>query len=69
MPDLPQPKTIVIDTDVGQGSDTKAINYFEEDYIGVIMPERPNEQQQLLDPLTIIGSTPSPPREGDKTIT
>ena len=29
--DLPVPETIVIDTDVDQGSDTEAINYFEDD--------------------------------------
>ena len=63
LPDLPEPKTIVIDTNVDQGSDTEKINYFEDNYIGKIIPETPDEQQQipqeLLDSLARIGSTPS----------
>ena len=63
LPDLPERKTIVIDTNVDQGSDTEKINYFEDNYIGKIIPETPDEQQQipqeLLDSLTRIGSTPS----------
>ena len=63
LPDLPEPKTIVIDTNVDQGSDIEKINYFEDNYIGKIIPETPDEQQQipqeLLDSLARIGSTPS----------
>ena len=63
LPDLPEPKTIVIDTNVDQGSDTEKINYFEDNYIGKIIPETLDEQQQipqeLLDSLARIGSTPS----------
>ena len=63
LPDLPEPKTIVIDTNVDQGSDTEKINYFEDNYISKIIPETPDEQQQipqeLLDSLARIGSTPS----------
>ena len=63
LPDLPEPKTIVIDTNVDQGSDTEKINYFEDNYIGKIISETPDEQQQipqeLLDSLARIGSTPS----------
>ena len=33
LPDLTEPKTIVIDTDIDQGSDAETINYFEDDYI------------------------------------
>ena len=70
--DLPVPKTIVIDTDVDQGSDTEAINYFEDDYIGKIIPEKLNEQQQipqeLLDSLTRKGSTPSPSPQGGELL-
>ena len=61
--DLPEPKTVVIDTNVDQGSDTEKINYFEDNYISKIIPETPDEQQQipqeLLDSLARIGSTPS----------
>ena len=71
--DLPELETIVIDTDVDQGSDTETINYFEDDYIGKIIPEMLDEQQQtpqeLLDSLTKIGSTPSPPPQGDELLT
>ena len=63
LPDLPEPKTIVIDTNVDQGSGTEKINYFEDNYIGKIISETPDEQQQipqeLLDSLARIGSTPS----------
>ena len=63
LPNLPEPKTIVIDTNVDQGSDTEKINYFEDNYIGKIISETPDEQQQipqeLLDSLARIGSTPS----------
>ena len=56
LPDLSELETIVIDTDVDQGSDTETINYFEDDYIGKIIPEMLDEQQQtpqeLLDSLT-----------------
>ena len=59
LPDLPEPEAIVIDTNVDQGSDTEKINYFEDKYIGKILPEMPDEQQQipqeLLDSLTRIG--------------
>ena len=68
MPNLSEHKTIVIDTDIDQSSDTETTNYFEGDYIGKIIPEMPDEQQQipqeLLDSLTRIGSTPSPPPQG-----
>ena len=40
-------ETIVIDTDVDQGSDTETINYFEDNYIDKIIPETPDEQQQI----------------------
>ena len=70
MPNLSEHKTIVIDTDIDQSSDTETTNYFEGDYIGKIIPEMPDEQQQipqeLLDSLTRIGSTPSPPPQGDE---
>ena len=70
MPNLSDHKTIVIDTDIDQSSDTETTNYFEGDYIGKIIPEMPDEQQQipqeLLDSLTRIGSTPSPPPQGDE---
>ena len=73
LPDLPELETIVIDTDVDQGSDTETINYFEDDYIGKIIPEMLDGQQQtpqeLLDSLTKIGSTPSPPPQGDELLT
>ena len=73
LPDLPELETIVIDIDVDQGSDTEKINYFEDDYIGKIIPEMLDEQQQtpqeLLDSLTKIGSTPSPPPQGDELLT
>ena len=63
LPDLPEPETIVIDTDIDQGSDTETINYFEDDHINKIIPETPDKQQQipqeLLDSLTRVGSTPS----------
>ena len=63
LPDLPEPEAIVIDTNVDQGSDIEKINYFEDKYIGKILPEMPDEQQQipqeLLDSLTRISSTPS----------
>ena len=72
LPDLPEPETKVIATDVDQGSDTKIINYFEDDYIGEMIPETPDEQQQipqeLLDSLKRIGITPSPPPKGDKLL-
>ena len=70
LPDLSEPKTIVIDTDIDQGSDTETINYFENDYISKMITETSDEQQQipqeLLDSLTRIGSTPSPPPKGDE---
>ena len=70
MPNLSEHETIVIDTDIDQGSDTETTNYFEGDYIGKIIPEMPDEQQQipqeLLDSLTRIGSTPSPLPQGDE---
>ena len=73
LPDLPELETIVLDTDVDQGSDTETINYFEDDYIGKIIPEMLDGQQQtpqeLLDSLTKIGSTPSPPPQGDELLT
>ena len=72
LPDLPEPETIVTDTDVDQDSDTEKNNYFEDDYIGEIIPETPDEQQQipqeLLDSLTRIDSTPSSPPQGDELI-
>ena len=71
-PNLLEPETIVTATDVDQGSDTKTINYFEDDYIGEMIPGTPDEQQQipqeLLDSLTRIDSTPSPPPKGDKLL-
>ena len=45
--DLRGPKTIVIDTDVDQASDTETSNYFENNYICKIIPETPDEQQQI----------------------
>ena len=72
LPDLPEPETIVIDTDVDQGSDTETINYFEDDHINKIIPETPGKQQQipqeLLDSVTRVGSTPSSPPQGDKLL-
>ena len=72
LPHLPEPETIVIDTDVDQGSDTEKNNYFEDDYIGEIIPETPDEQQQipqeLLDSITRIDSTPSSPPQGDELL-
>ena len=63
-------ETIVIDTDVNQGSDTETINYFEDDDISKMITETLNEQQQipqkLLDSLARIGRTPSPPPQGDE---
>ena len=47
MPNLSEHETIVIDTDIDQGSDTETTNYFEGDYIGKIIPEMPDEQQQI----------------------
>ena len=44
LPDFPEPKTIVIDTDLYQGSDTETINYFEDDHIDKIIPETLDEQ-------------------------
>ena len=70
MLNLSEHEAIVIDTDIDQGSDTETTNYFEGDYIGKIIPEMPDEQQQipqeLLDSLTRIGSTPSPLPQGDE---
>ena len=47
-------------------------NYFEDDYIDEIIPELPDEQQQipqeLLLSLTSIGSTLSPPPQGEKLL-
>ena len=64
------PKKIVIDTDFDQSSDIETINYFEDDHIDKILPETPDEPQQipqeLLHSLTRIGSTPSPPPQGDE---
>ena len=72
LPDLPEPETIVIYIDIDQGSDTETINYVEDDYIGKILLEMPDEQQQmpqeLLNSLTRIGSTPSPPSQGDELL-
>ena len=72
LPDLPEPETIVIDTDIDQGSDTETINYFEDDHINKIIPETPDKQQQipqeLLDSLTRVGSTPSSSPQGDKLL-
>ena len=72
LPDLPETETKVIATDVDQGSDTKTINYFEDDYIGEMIPETPDEQQQipqeLLDSLKRIDITPSPPPKGDELL-
>ena len=69
--DLPEPETIVIDTDIDQGLDTETINYYIN-YISKILPEMPDEQQQipqeLLDTLTRIGSTPYLPLQGDKLL-
>ena len=67
LPDLPEPETQVIDTDIDQGLDTETINYFEDNYISKILPEIP-EIQELLDILTRIGSTPSLPLQGDKLL-
>ena len=47
LPELPEPETIVIDTDVDQGSDTETINYFEDGYIGEILQETLDKQQQV----------------------
>ena len=47
LPDLPEPETIVIDTDVDQTSETETINYFKVDYIGKIITETLDEQQQI----------------------
>ena len=47
LPDLPEPETIVIDTDVDQGSDTETTNYFEDGYIGEILQETLDKQQQV----------------------
>ena len=70
MLNLSEQEAIVIDTDIDQGSDTETTTYFEGDYIGKIIPEMPDEQQQipqeLLDSLTRIGSTPSPLPQGDE---
>ena len=44
LPDLPEPETQVIDTDIDQGLDTETINYFEGNYISKILPEIPDEQ-------------------------
>ena len=72
LPDLPEPETIVIDTDIDQGSDTETINYFEDDHINKIIPETPDKQQQipqeLLDSLTRVGSTPSSSPQSDKLL-
>ena len=72
MPDLPEPETIVIDTDLDQTSETGTINYFKVDYVGKIITETLDEQQQipqeLLQSLTRIGSTPSPPPQGDELL-
>ena len=69
---LPEAETIVIDTDVDQGLDTETINYFKDDYIGKIIPETLDKQQQipqqLLDSLTRIDSTPYPPPQGDELL-
>ena len=71
LPDLPEPETIAIDTDIDQGLDTETINYYIN-YISKILPEMPDEQQQipqeLLDTLTRIGSTPYLPLQGDKLL-
>ena len=70
LPDLLAPKKIVIETNFDQSSDIETINYFEDDYIDKILPEKPDERQQipqeLLDSLTRIGTTPSPPPQGDE---
>ena len=72
LPDLPEPETIFIDTDFDQGSDTETVNYFEDDCIGKIILEMSDEQQQLpqelLESLTRIGSTPSPPPQGENLL-
>ena len=72
LPDLSEPETIVIDTDVDQGSDTETVNYFEDDCIGKIIPKMPDEQQQLpqelLESLTRIGSTPYPSPQGEELL-
>ena len=47
LPDLPEPETIVIYIDIDQGSDTETINYVEDDYIGKILLEMPDEQQKI----------------------
>ena len=47
LPDLPEPETQVIDTDIDQGLDIETINYFEDNYISKILPEIPDEQQQI----------------------
>ena len=71
MTDLPEPEAIVVGN-ADQGSYTETINYFEDDYIGKIIPEPLGQQQQipqeLLDSLTRIGSTPSPPPPGDQLL-
>ena len=47
-----------IDTDVDQGSDTETNNYFEDNYIGEVIPEPPDKQQpiprEILDFLNLI---------------
>ena len=47
LPELPEPETIVIDTDVDQGSDTETNNYFEDGCIGEILQETLDKQRQV----------------------
>ena len=47
MPELPEPETIVIDTDVDQGSDTETNNYFEDGCIDEILQETLDKQRQV----------------------
>ena len=72
MPDLPEPETVVIDTDLDQGSDTETINYIEDKHISEMIPETSDEQQAIpqegLDSLTRIYSARSPPPQGDELL-
>ena len=69
LPDLPEP---VKRYSHWRWSRFRYQNYFEDDYIDEIIPETPNEQQQipqeLLRSLTSIGSTLSPPPQGEELL-
>ena len=72
MPNLPEAETMIIVSDVVQGSDTQTICYIEDDYIGEMVPEISDEQQPILQELTYlftrIDSTPSPPPQDDELL-